>query len=229
MPRVLDAAPRRPVGFAEAGLSRGWEPAALMMLTLLLLAFGLVTLYSASAFKALQEDNPDTFYVLRQAGGAALGLVAMVAVSRFPFRLWKRVAWPLMWATWFLLILIILPGTEAIAPEINGARRWLRIGFTFQPSELAKLAIIVWSAALCVKKEAYFSSLRRGLLPFLVVWAALILPILLEPDLSTAALVGMLGAVVVFAGGARFGHFVFLGLLMLPVVMKQLLVGFRLE
>jgi len=147
-----------------------------------------------------------------------------------PYGIWKRLAWPLLLFTWVLLIIVVLPGTEFIAPEINGARRWLRIGGVgFQPSELAKFSIIVWSAALCVRKEEYFRSLTNGLLPFLTVWAALLLPILWEPDLSTAVIVGMLGALVVFAGGARIGHFLFLGLLAFPVIQRELAVGFRAE
>jgi cell division protein FtsW len=100
---------------------------------------------------------------------------------------------------------------------------------SFQPSELAKITMIVWSAALCIRKAPQFQRLSRGLAPFLVVWAALLLPVLLQPDLSTAAVIGMLGAVVVFAGGARVGHFLFLGLLGAPVLLAQLRVGFRWE
>jgi cell division protein FtsW len=228
MARVAELAPARTGALPEAGLSRGWEPAAIVGLTLLLLSFGMVTLYSASSFIAQRAGQPDTYYVLRQAVGAGLGLVLMVICAILPYQVWKRFAWPLVGLTWVLLVVLVLPGTEAIAPEINGARRWLRLGgMTFQPSELAKLTIIVWSAALCVRKEEHFRSLSRGLLPFLTVWAALLSPILLEPDLSTTALVGLLGAMVVFAGGARIAHFVFLALLSWPVIQRELAVGFR--
>lgn len=229
MARVLELAEPRRSPFPDAGLAWGWEIPTLTALTLLILSFGLVTLYSASAFQAQRAGLPDTYFVLRQATGATLGLMAMVLCARMPYQIWKSLAWPLLGLTWFLLVLLVLPGTQAIAPEVNGARRWLRLGVSFQPSELAKIAIIVWSAALCVRKAPQFKRLSQGLAPFLVVWAALLIPVLLQPDLSTAAVMGMLGAVVVFAGGARVGHFLFLGLLGAPVLVAQLRVGFRWE
>ena len=223
----VDVAPAGPTTYPDTGLGRGWEPAALMTVTLLLLSFGLVTLYSASSFLAQRQNLPDYYYVLRQATGAALGLGVMVACSRIPYRWWRYLAWPLVGVAWLLLVVVILPGTEAIAPEINGSRRWLRIGITVQPSELAKIAVVVWTAALAVKKREHFRSLSRGLLPFLLVWAALTVPVLLEPDLSTACLLAMLGGVVVFAAGGRIAHFLFLGLAAAPFLWAQLGVGFR--
>jgi cell division protein FtsW len=225
--RFLDVAPARP-SLPDVGLGRGWEAPALMTLTLVLLSAGLVTLYSASAVLAQRQGLPDWYFVVRQATGAALGLVAMVVCARLPFRLWQRLAWPLLGVSLFLLVIVILPWTHGIAPEINGARRWLRVGgVTLQPSELAKLSVVIWTAMLVVHKRSQFRSLTRGLGPFLLVWALLLWPIALEPDLSTAVLIGLLGAMVVFAGGARLSHFLFLGILLLPLVKLQMGVSFR--
>lgn len=210
------------------GLARGWEGAALMTLTLLLLSFGLVTLYSASSFLAQRQGLPDYHFVVRQAVGAGAGLVFLLIFARIPYRRWQSLAWPMMLVAWLLLVFIILPGTEAFAPERNGARRWLQVGpVGFQPSEAAKLAILVWTAVLAVKKRDRFRSLTRGLGPFLVVWGAMLVPVLLEPDFSTAALIGMLGCIIVFAAGARPGHFIFLGVLAMPVVLHQFGTDFR--
>jgi cell division protein FtsW len=225
--RSMDVAPADPM-LADVGLGRGWEPAAIMTLTLLLLSGGLVTLYSASSVLAQRQGLPDWFYVVRQAAGAAVGLVAMVVCARIPYRVWERLAWPLLWGTVALLVLVVLPGTETLAPEVNGARRWLRVGgITLQPSELAKLTIVVWTAMLTLRKQEDFRSLGRGLAPFLLVWGVLVLLVALEPDLSTACVIALLGATVVFAGGARLAHFVFLGILVLPVLKAQLGVSFR--
>jgi cell division protein FtsW len=218
---------RQAPSYPETGLGRGWEPAVLMGATLLLLCFGLVNLYSASAFLAQRQNLPDTFYVLRQAGGAAAGLVALVLCARIPYTWWRPLGWPLLAAAWALLILTVLPWTREIAPEINGARRWLQLGVAFQPSEFAKLAVLIWTAGLAVKKRDSFRSLSQGLLPFLLIWAAVVVPILLQPDLSTALVVGMLGALVIFVAGARIGHFLFLGVLLTPVLLSQLESGFR--
>jgi cell division protein FtsW len=124
-------------------------------------------------------------------------------------------------------VVVVLPGTESIAPEINGARRWLRVGVTIQPSEIAKLAVIVWTATMAVKKADRLQSLTRGLGPFFVVWTAVLVPVAFEPHLSTACVIALLGLLIVFEAGARVGHFVFLGLLAMPFLTNQLEVGFR--
>ena len=223
-----DIAPRGPVSFPDTGLGTGWERPALTAITLVLLSFGLVNLYSASAFLAQRQGLPDSFYVLRQTGGAALGLVLLVACARVPYRWWRVLAWPILLITALVLLALVLPWTTGIAPEINGARRWIHLlGMSFQPSELAKIAIVVWTAHLAVKKQDEFRSLSRGMLPFLIMWTVLLVPILLQPDLSTAFIVGMAGAITLFVAGARVGHFVFLGLLLTPVALSQLGSGFR--
>jgi cell division protein FtsW len=228
MSRPVDVAPAGRVDLPDAGLQRGWEPAALVVLTLLLLAFGLVTLYSASSVLALRQGLPDTFFVVRQAGGAAVGLAALAVLAFVPYRIWAWLAWPLLAVAVALVVALILPGNEALAPEVNGARRWLVLGgVRFQPSEVAKIALIVWTAAVAVRKRGRFQSLSRGLGPFFLAWGALAVPVALEPDLSTACVLVLLGCLVVFAAGARVGHFVFLALLTLPLLLLQLEVQFR--
>lgn len=224
----VDVAPVGRVRLPDSGLGGGWEPAAVLGLTLLLLAFGLVTLYSASSVLALRQGYPDTYYVLRQAVGACVGLAAMGLCAVLPYRAWRVLAWPLICMSLLMLLVVILPGTEGIAPEIKGARRWLRImGVNVQPSEIAKLSVIVWTAFMAVKKRESFGSLSRGLGPFFVVWGVVLLLVTLEPDLSTACIIGFLGLAVVFAAGARVAHFAFLGLVGSPLLLSQLAVGFR--
>ena len=225
--RPTDVAPAVPVRLPESGLGRGWEGAVLMAITLLLLSFGLVSLYSASSVLALRQDLPDTYYFLRQTGGAAFGLAVLIVCSWLPHRVWARCAWPLLWVSVAGLVLVILPGTESIAPEVNGARRWLRLGVTVQPSEIAKVAVVVWTAALAVKKAPSFRSLRHGLGPFLLIWALVTVLVALEPNLSTALLIAVLGALIVYAAGARPAHFAFLGVVAIPFVWAQLASGFR--
>ena len=225
--RPVDSAPADPVSFPETGLGRGWEPAALLGLTLLLLSFGLVTLYSASSVLAQRQGLPDYHYVVSQAAGAGIGLLALIVVARIPYGWWRHLAWPAVVASLVLLILVILPGTEAIAPRINGARRWLTLGVTLQPSEFAKLALVIWTAHMAVKKQDQFQSLSRGMGPFVVVWGVILVPVLMQPALSTAALTGMTVATVLFTAGARITHFLFLGVLLLPAALAQLGEGFR--
>ena len=230
MARTIDLAPSGPLALPVTGLGEGWEPKVLMTLTLVLLSMGLVTLYSATNILAQRQELPDYFYVVRQAIGAGVGLTALGLCAWLPHHVWKHLAWPMIAVVWILLVIVVLPNTEEIAPRINSARRWIQYrGVTIQPSELAKVAVIVWTAALAVKKQEYFTSLRRGLGPFLLVWGAVVITIAVEPDLSTAVLVGLLGCTVVFAAGGRVAHFVLLGFLATPVLYKQLDAPFRAE
>jgi cell division protein FtsW len=225
--RPSDVAPARPLVLPDTGIGRGWEPAVLAVITLALLSFGLVSLYSASSVLAQRQSEPDYYYVVRQAAGAVVGVAILWAAALVPYRFWQRAAWPLLVATWLLLVVIVLPGTEALTVEVNGARRWIKLGVSVQPSELAKFAVVVWTAMLAARKHEHFQSLRRGLLPFVLVWLALVVPVLLEPDLHTAFLILLAAAAVVFAAGARITHFLFLGALAAPVLWMQLGVGFR--
>ncbi len=224
-----DIAPSNPVRFPDTGLGRGWEPAAILVITLLLLSFGLVTLYSTTSPLAQHEGRADYYYVLQQIVAAVLGLATLATCARMPYRWWRGLAWPAVAVAWVLLMICVLPGTEAIAPRINGARRWVRLGVSVQPSEIAMFALVVWTAGLAVRKQKHFRNFRRGMVPFLVVWAALLIPVALGPNLSAAALIGIACALVVFVAGGRIGHFVMMGLAISPILWVQLRVGFRWE
>jgi cell division protein FtsW len=225
--RPSDVAPAAPLVLPDTGIGRGWEPAVLALITLALLSFGLVSLYSASSVLAQRQSLPDYYYVSRQAIGAVAGMLLLGGAAFVPYGFWQRAAWPLLTAIWLLLVVIVLPGTESLAPEVNGARRWIRLGVTLQPSELAKFAVVVWTAMLAARKHDQLQSLRKGLGPFLLVWGTLTLPVLLEPDLHSAFVILMAASAVVFAAGARITHFVFLGALAAPLLWLQLGVGFR--
>lgn len=158
---------------------------------------------------------------MRQLGGAAAGIVLALVLSRIDHRRLQGLAWPALGVSLVLLLLTVTPGTEGIAPPINGARRWLNLGVTFQPSEIAKLAVLLWTAALTVKKEPRLHSMSKGLAPFLVVWMLVAALVVAQPNLSAALLIVLLGSLTVFAGGARIGHFILLGALAVPVLWLQ--------
>jgi cell division protein FtsW len=197
----------------------GWEAPALLAITIALLGFGIVTVYSASAVKAQSAGLADSYFVVRQATGGAVGLLLLVLAANVDYRRLRLAAWPLLLLIIGLLVLTVAPGTQSIAPVINGARRWLFFGpIALQPVELAKFAVIVWTAALAVKKQDRLGSLSRGLLPFLTVWGIIVGLVFLQPNLSSAALIVLLAALVVFAAGARIGHFILLAFVALPVL-----------
>lgn len=211
----------RPVTRAAPRLD-SWEPGALILLVLLMFCFGLVELYSASTFMAQSEGLPPHFYAVRQLAGVVPGVLLAAVLARVDYRQFAALAWPVLGVTIVLLLITIMPGTESIAPRLNGARRWIRLGITIQPSEFAKLALIIWTAALAVKKQDRLHSLRKGLLPFLVVWSAVLLPVAVQPNFSAMMLLALLAALVLFAGGARIGHFILLGFVAAPVLWQQI-------
>lgn len=221
------AAGRAPASASWAGtgvtrLGTGWEGPALLLLTVSLLSAGLVMVYSASSMMAQARGLPDYYFVVRQTVAAALGMLVLALAAQVDYRRYRILAWPLLVAVIILLIVTVIPGTTAIAPRINGGRRWIGYGAAnVQPAELAKLAVIVWTAMLAVKKQDKLPSLSRGLVPFLLVWCLVAGLILLQPNLSSAMLVILMGALVVFAGGARIGHFILLALIGLPLLWNR--------
>lgn len=207
---------------SRSRLGTGWEAPTLLLITIALLSFGFVSVYSASAVNAVNAGIPHYHFVLQQMVGAAGGLVLLAIMAQIDYRRLRMLAWPLLAIVIGMLIVVVLPGLDSIAPRINGARRWLRVGpVQIQPSEFAKLILIIWTAALAVKKQDKLSSLSRGLLPFLTMWGLVLLLIFLQPNLSTGVFVIFFSVLVIYAAGARIGHFILLGLVGLPLLWKH--------
>jgi cell division protein FtsW len=199
----------------------GIEARALLVLTAALLAFGLAVLYSASAIVALEDNLGSAHYLIRQVVGLGVGVVAFAIAAKMDAERWNKWAWPLMTGTIALLVVIVLPFTTSIAPRINGSRRFL-LGSSLQPSEIGKLAVIMWTAMLLVKKGDQMRRLTKGLLPFLLVIGVLDILVVLEPDLSVAMMYTLVMGIILFAGGVRIGHFVVLGILAIPVLWHEM-------
>ncbi len=198
-----------------------WETRLLLTVTAILVAFGIANTYSASSFIAPGETGVG--FAARQFTGAVVGGLLLSIVARTDYHLWRRLAWPLLALTVGVLIIPLLPFTYSIAPVINGARRWVDIGpVNFQPSEVAKLSIVVWCAMLAVKKGDQVRNFQKGVLPFLVVIGLVSMLILLEPNLSMATLVALLGGIVLFAAGAKIGHFILLGVAGVLLLIQQI-------
>src|SRR5712664_3633128 len=195
----------------------GLEARALVMLTGILLAFGLATVYSASAIVEMQAGYGHAHLLIRQVVGMAIGLTLFAIAAKLDAEVWEKWAWPVMILSLVLLVIVILPFTAGIAPRVHGSRRYL-FGASLQPSELAKLAVIVWTSMLVIKKGPALRRLTKGLLPFLVVIGALDILVMLEPDLSTAMMFTLLMGIILFAGGVRIGHFVALGVMLIPLL-----------
>jgi len=198
----------------------GTEARGLVLVMALLLAFGLAVLYSASAIVAMQENRDSWFYIARQITGVLGGIVVFAIAAKLPAEKWEKWAWPIMWVTIVsLLLCLLLPAS--IAPRINGSKRFL-FGASFQPSELGKLGVVLWTSMLIVKKGERLRRLTKGVLPFFIVVGLLDILVALEPDLSVAMLYTLLLAVLLFVGGVRVAHFVALFALAIPLLWKEI-------
>ena len=171
-----------------------------LLLTLLLTGIGLMMLFSASFPSAYYETGSAGYYFKRQAIFAAAGIVAMLVVGRFNYQRWRGAAKMLMVLAIFLLLLVIIPG---VGITKNNATRWLGIDgvLTFQPSEIAKLAVIVYFADSISKKKERMRDLREGVLPYGVWLAVIAVLMLLEPHLSGTILIVGTGAIMMAVGG----------------------------
>ncbi len=197
---------------------RRWETRLLAVLAAVLVVFGLTAVYGASSLLTISGGQVGSAFALRQALGALVGGSVAALLARSDYRRWQRWAWPVLGVATLLLVIPLLPFTHRIAPTINGARRWVSLGIvTVQPSELAKFAVVVWTAMLAAKKAEQIRTFQRGVLPFLVILGPVVALIFFEPNLSMALLVAILAGVVLFTAGARIGHFLLLGVLATPL------------
>jgi cell division protein FtsW len=170
----------------------------LVLVTLGLVAFGLVMVYSASSARALLSADAPSYYLKRQAIYALMGLVALVVLSRVDFHRLRHATNPLLGTTFILLVAVLVIGTA-----VNGARRWIPIGFmNFQPSELAKLSLALWTAALLARRPAP-QTLGELAKPIGVVVGAACALILVEPDLGTAIAIAIMVCAVLVVSGTR--------------------------
>ncbi len=188
-----------------------WETRLLGTVTALLLGFGIAATYGAASLVTVRGQSVGIDFAVRQLSGALLGGVLLLIASRQDYYRWRTLAWPLLLMTLALLLIPVLPFTHGIAPAVNGARRWIELGpLGFQPSELARVAVVVWCAMLAAKKGKQVREFKKGMLPFIVVLGLVSFLILLQPNLSMATLVALLGGLVLFASGAKIGHFILL-------------------
>jgi cell division protein FtsW len=183
--------------------------------TLLLLGLGLVAIFSASSFLAERNFSDSYFYLKRQATFCLIGLLVMILAKNLPAGLYPRLAYPLLGISLSLLVLLLVPG---FGVKVGGACRWIRLaGVSFQPSELAKLALAFYMAYSISKKEQNMGSFSKALVPHLAVAGSFMLLIFLQPDLGTAVIIGCWLLILLFVGGVKLFHLLGLFLVSLPV------------
>ncbi|HYE89707.1 MAG TPA: putative lipid II flippase FtsW [Terriglobales bacterium] len=187
----------------------------LFAVALVLLSTGVVMIYSASAIVAADRFRDPYFFLKRQVFWAALGCGALWVALRTDYRrLEKLVPWLLGLAV-VLLLLVLIPG---IGVSINGSRRWLRLGpLSFQPAELAKLALVLYLAAFLARKREQLDDVWQGIVPPLAVGAVLASLVLLQPDLGNAVTLLVLTVGLLYLAGARTSWLAMLAIPALPL------------
>ncbi|MES3034006.1 MAG: FtsW/RodA/SpoVE family cell cycle protein [Gemmatimonadota bacterium] len=190
----------------------GVEARALLLITAILLVLGLATVYSATVIVAQQKNLTPSYYLVRQLVGAGIGIVAFAIAAKIDAERYRKYAWHIMIASLAAMLAVLL-----LSDNVNGSKRFL-FSHAVQPSEFAKLAVIIWTAMLAAKKGEQLRRLGKGLLPFFAVNGALALLAILEPDVSVALFYMALMGAMLFIAGARVGHFMLIGLLVVPVL-----------
>ena len=181
-------------------------PALYLGLAFLVAVFnllGLVMVMSASSVVARDDHGSAWYFVVRQAAWAAAGAVALLVIARTDYHRWRRLSGPFLLVAVAMLALCLVPW---VGINVNGASRWIGVGsFTFQPSEVAKLAVLVWVADLLARRASHMHNTRATLRPVIVVLALVASLVMLQPNLGTTIVIAAIAMSLCFVAGSPLG------------------------
>ncbi len=188
----------------------------LFVVSLILICIGVVMIYSASSIYALERYKDSLFFLKRHLCFLAIGVVLTFFAMCIDYKKLKDYSKPLMLVSLFLLVIVLIPG---VGREVSGARRWFRFYFlSFQPSELAVLALIIYAADYISRKSDAIKTSLLGILPVMLMLGATALLILMQPDLGTVLSVVVVLIVMLFVAGFRPVYIISMILLSLPAL-----------
>jgi cell division protein FtsW len=173
-------------------------------------------IYGASSIYASERYKDTTFFLKRHIIFLFIGAILTFTVMSFDYRLLRKYATVFLLFSFLLLLLVLIPG---IGREVSGARRWFRFkAISFQPSELANLAVIIYIADFVARKNSLIKSFLKGFLPPILVLGAIALLILIQPDLGTVIALGGVVLIMLFVAGVRTAYLVSMILTSLPLI-----------
>ncbi len=176
----------------------------LLFAVLFLVGIGLVMVYSASSAVALKRYGSDIYFLKKQAIFAGLGICALVACRHLPYRLLRPLAYPLLAFALILLAAVLFSGHGVTA---GGSTRWLRLGpVNFQPSEVARFALVVYLAYSLSRKQPRIKEFSIGFLPHVIVLMLMCTLVLLQPDFGSAVILAAITWTMLFVGGVKIRH-----------------------
>ena len=198
----------------------------LLFSALALVGIGIVMVYSTSAIIAGDRFGDPYYFLKRQALYAAIGFVLMLSMMFLPHETLKRIAYPILIFSVLLLMVVLIPG---IGHRSGGAMRWLKLqSFSFQPSEFAKLGLVIFLAYLLAKKEEKIRSFSFGFLPPVLLSGLVIALVMKEPDFGAAFFLTIMVFLLLFVSGARVIYIAGAFLIAIPVAYALLMnVGYR--
>lgn len=176
----------------------------LAIVTLVLVSFGMVMAYSSSAIYAYQKLGDSFYFLKRHLLWLLVGMTSMIYLMSTDYRRWARHSRLILVISLLLLLMVFLPH---IGKEAGGAKRWLKLWrFSFQPAEFGRLAVILYLADFFSRKQAVVKNFFKGFLPPLLISGAVACLIVLQPDLGTAILIGVIALTIFFVGGIGLSH-----------------------
>ena len=182
-----------------------------LLLTLVLTTLGLLMILSASYARARYETGDSLYFFKRQLIFSLVGVGAMLAVSRVRPLLLRRLAFPVLGVSVLCLVLVFVPG---IGQSENGATRWVRLGISFQPSEIAKLGVILSYGAMIAAFQEKMQTFRWGIAPFAAILGVIVVLLRLEPHNSAIVIIACTAGAMLFLGGVKYRWFILGGSLM---------------
>ena len=210
------ASKRRPMRYKLFSLGAGLDM-PLLIFILVLLAIGLVMLFSASYANSYYLQGNSYYYISRQAVFAVFGVAAMLLISTFDYHSFHKLAIVIFGVSLFLLVFLLIcryAHIESIANWEGDATRWLNFGFvSFQPSEIAKFALIVLFAHMISRNLDRMDTFRYGVVPYVAIMGLVAALIFLESHLSATLIILALGAIMMFVGGTKPRWFLIGGVL----------------
>lgn len=216
------ASKRRPMRYKLFSLGAGLDM-PLLIFILVLLAIGLVMLFSASYANSYYLQGNSYYYISRQAVFAVFGVAAMLVISTFDYHSFHKLAIVIFGVSLFLLVFLLIcryAHIESIANWEGDATRWLNFGFvSFQPSEIAKFALIVLFAHMISRNLDRMDTFRYGVVPYVAIMGLVAALIFLESHLSATLIILALGAIMMFVGGTKPRWFLIGGVLVAAVLL----------
>jgi cell division protein FtsW len=189
---------------------------ALLFPVLFLVGVGIVMVYSASSALALKKFGTSYYFLKKQSIFALLGIVVLVVSCHIPYRIYRSLAYPLLFLAILFLSAILISGFGYSA---GGAKRWLRIaGFTFQPSEFARFALVIYLAYSMNRKMDQIKAFSVGFLPHVLVLGLFTVLIMLQPDFGSVVIFGAITWIMLFVGGVRISYLLGSMVLVIPAV-----------